>query len=263
MAKRSSRKSSIIVGATIEETIVPDHVVTGRRNLIGIKRAMNKIYGEGEWGNEEVRAYLAERAWRKQHPKGDDTPTATSLGPAKDLEAQRVEEIMKTFDFNEAQLPTVKQLAAFEVGLEGLTEKFRDAVLKGDVSRVRLLQQAMTPLSREIRQTQQTLRIDVGSVHGEGVSELRKQVIDTMDRARSLLQEHAVRLECPSCQTSQTATMAINYGFLLFHFRNDVPWHMWFQCVNPTCKQGVHILGGPNTDIITFNGPERISPQGT
>lgn len=267
MAKRRTRKppkppdKGVIFGATIEDTVVPDHIVRSRSKLLPVSRKMDRMYGEGEWGDDELRQYICQQEWKKRQKYQQYLTEQGQAGPtlvAGTTADERVESLMQQFpELSEAHLPMVRQLVAFERGLARLTVQFDEAVTHKDLPKVRKYQQAMTDLQRELRLMSQQLQIDVGSLRGEGAVEIRQEVMTLMDRSQALLQKHAVRLTCPACQEKG---IVINLGFLLFHFRDDVPWRFWCACPHERCGQGIHIEGGPDRSMTTYSGPEHIRP---
>ena len=252
---------NITFGATIEDTVVPDHVVLSRSKLLPVSRKMDRMYGAGRWGDTELRQYICQQEWKKRQKYQQYLVEQQQTGPtpvAGVTADERVASLMQQFpELTATHLPMVQQLVAFERGLARLTVQFDEAVDHKDMAKVRKLQQAMTDLQREIRQMTQQLRIDVGSLRGEGTAEIRQEVMALMDRAQALLQKHAVRLACPACQEKG---IVINLGFLLFHFRDNVNWHFWCVCPHTKCGQGIHVEGGPNRAVTIYNGPEQTRP---
>jgi len=228
---------------------------------------MDNIYTKGNWGDNELRLYLAQNAierklewerWQAERPAQEQQPV--SLGTL----ANRVAEIMSAHPhLTEANRRQVEQLAAHERAFSVATMKFQQAVEDGNVKDMRQYQQTMTGLTAEIRQLMRSLRIDVGSLQGEGPEELRQEILEMMDQAKAMLQQHAIRLVCPACTIRKEGPAHINLGFLLFHFRDDVPWHLWLTCPHPKCGQGIHIVGGPGRETLIYNGPEHIGPPKT
>lgn len=255
-------------GTTIGETQVPGGLILSEANLKPVQRKMERMHGAGKWGELELRQYIIQREWAKhiayQRYLAHQERTSKSEAGISERQPygahERVQAIMDHFpDLTDAQLPDVRSLVILQRSLEALSPELDSAIQSKRLDDVRKIQQTMTSLQGEIRALQRLLRIDVGSLRGEGPEELRREIMTVMDRAKALLQKHAVRLYCPACQK---ADRAVNLGFLLFHFRDDVYWHMFLSCPHPECRQGVHILSMPDSEMQIFNGPEQIRPPG-
>jgi len=279
MAKLKPPHPAIKFGATIEDTIVPDNVVRMWSKLKGVKSALNNLYGEDKWGDAEVRRYVARRQWERklawdaaQAVGLGDTVTPAGAGttpapkdvddPTKGQEIEgAVQRVMDGFpDLTEANRPMVRQREYYNRVLEQLAVKLH-AGLAGDgtASNVRQIQQMMTDIQREVRQIESTLGLDAGSLRSGGIDELRAEIVTVMDRSKALLDKHAIRIVCPACLASQQERH-INLGWILYHFRQDGPFHWFCVCPHPECGQAIHIHGGPGQETVIENGPSDIGP---
>ena len=271
MAKRQPKPPNpkISFGETIEDTIVPDSVVRIWENLQPVRRAMDRIHGEGEWGFEDLRRYVARRQWATKlaydattAPKEAQAltvPDATPAAPTETVETA-VQRIMDNFpDLTEVNRPMVRQRELYYRILGPLAEEVASDVAQGNIKDVRQKQQIMTDLQREVRQIESSLGLDAGSLRSGGVDEIRKEIYTVMDRAKALLDKHAVRITCPACRASKTARH-INMGYILFHFRQDVPFHFFTICPHPDCGQGIHISGGPGEETVVENAARNVGP---
>ena len=273
MAKLKPPNPAIEFGATIEDTIVPDGIVRMWSKLKGVRSSLDAMYGAGEWGDAEARHYVAQRQWERKLAwdaaqavgPGDISAPAVPgapLAPNKggDIEAA-VQHVMDNFpDLTEANRPMVRQREYYNRVLEQLVVKLHaNLVGDGKAADVRQTQQMMTDIQREVRQIEKTLALDAGSLRAGGIDELRAEILKVMDRAKALLDKHTIRIACPACQASRQERH-INLGWVLYHFRQDGPFHWFCVCPHPECGLAIHIHGGPGQETVIENGPSDIGP---
>lgn len=252
-------------GETIEDTVVPDSVVRIWEKLLPVRRKLDSMYGEGQWGTEDLRRYVAQREWEKKlaweaaNTQALSVPDVAPSVPSADVDAA-VQRIMDSFpDLTEVNRPMVRQRELYYHTLGQLAIKIQEKMAEGSMGDVRQMQQIMTDLQREVRQIDAALGLDAGSLRSGGVDEIRKEIMTVMDRARALLQKHAVRISCPACLASKQQRN-INLGYILFHFRQDVPFHFFTVCPHPDCGQGIHISGGPGQETTVENAAKNVGP---
>lgn len=279
MARIRKPDKRVVFGDTIEDTVVPDGLVRSRSKLAGVKRALDKMYGEGVWGIEEARRYVIQREWEKKIAcdaaqragvgdtmalvpvaSADEEPADLSV-PIDDAEIEAAaQHILDTFpDLVETNRPMLRQREYYNRILPYLAAGILAALKSGDDTQLRQKQQIMTDLQREVRQIETTLGLDAGSLRSGGVDEVRGEVLIVMDRALAMLNKHAIRIACPACRAGKQERH-INLGFLLYHFRQDAPWHLFVICPHPDCQQGIHIYGGPEQEPVTENTPKDVGP---
>lgn len=277
MAKLKPPNPAIEFGDTIEDTVVPDSVVRMWSKLAGVRKAMARLYG-ADWGNEELRLYVARREWEKKiaweaasnaglvgggmvgERKSASALDTTMLPKGEDIEAA-VQRVMDSFpDLTEANRPMVRQREYYNRVLEQLAKRLQAGLAdKGDAGHVRQTQQMLIDIQKEARQIEKDLRLDAGSLRSGGIEELRAEIIKVMDRSKALLNKHAIRIMCPACMASRQERH-INLGWLLYHFRQDKPFHFFTICPYPDCDQAIHIYGGPGQETVIENGPKTIGP---
>lgn len=274
MAKRTPKPPNpqVRFGDTIEDTVVPDSVVRTWENLQPVRRAMDRIHDGEEWGFEDLRRYVARREWEKKlaweaHTtalvaktvQAPTVPGSTSAAPLETVEAA-VQRVMNNFpDLTEVNRPMVRQRELYYRALRPLAAQVAEDIASNNMKDVRSKQQIMTDMQREVRQIESALGLDAGSLRSGGVDEIRREIYTVMDRAKALLDKHAVRITCPACRASK-AERHINMGYILFHFRQDVPFHFFTICPHPECNQGIHISGGPGEETVIENAARNVGP---
>ena len=275
MAKEPKRPhGSTEFGTTLEETIITDALIGQRRNLLPIRRKLDRMYGESEWGENELRAYIARSEWDKKvardkwnatkdAPGAPEAPEAKTGAPATlsnfdlDTEAER---FMQDYpDLGEINRPMVRQLILYNRLLVNLAEQMESEIIGKDPTAARRTQQMMTAIQSEVRQIHKVLGLDAGSLRSGGAEERRQEILQTMDRAKALLNKSAVRITCPACLASSQERV-INLGYVLYHFKEEMPFHWWTLCPHPDCGQGIHIHGGPGRETVIENGPRTMGP---
>lgn len=276
MARLRPPDPRVKFGDTIEDTVVPDGLVRSRSKLKPIRSMMDRRYGEGNWGDEEIRQYVARAEWQKklvwEAAQAAGVPTtvelvATTKEPVKPgvpIDDAEIEEatqhILDTFpDLTEANRPMIRQREYYNRILPHLAAGILHDLEQGNDAQVRQKQQTMTDLQREVRQIDKDLGLDAGSLRSEGIDDVRKEVLTVMDRSLAMLNKHAVRIVCPACRAGKQE-VHINLGWLLYHFRQDDPWHFFCKCPHPDCRQGIHIRGGPEQETVIENTPQDIGP---
>ena len=98
---------------------------------------------------------------------------------------------------------------------------------------VKDLNDTRTALSREHRLLQQALGIG-RAARGEQIN-IEEQIRKWREAARARVEKESTPIRCANCVSD------FNLGFILFHFRDDVPWSFSFQC--PKCQTLNHLTG--------------------
>lgn len=210
------------------------------RNLAGIRHHLNNEHGKGNWGDDEFVQYMLElynegRERAELALAGETEKKTPVLPPDATVEAR----IKAYLDFYENAAPNdmvmIENMAAMEVSLHDMrgqlraemsTEKPARTAVKGWTDMIR-------NLTREHRQIQETLGISrAGRDKEDRGADQVEYVRNVMRKSAAFVKEHAIQIRCSNC-LAETGAIEINMGFILFHFRDDVPWK--FECGCPRC----------------------------
>ena len=216
-------------------------------NLFPVKAALNKQYGFDEWGPEQVAKYLqagrlAKASQGKSHQRGKKIDVER-IAPLENADFKsRLEALMSPFDkdtITPNDYISFRNLAEIQMQMDALTEQLRSGEYRSDVSKLKTLNETYAKLSGEARQLQSALGIDRSS---------RETQVDTgaairhmVQGAQETLRANAVMIVCPACKARD---VLINQGYILFHFRQDVPWK--WESVCPKCGGPVRFEGKGN-----------------
>ena len=219
--------------------------------LTGIISVMDKKYGFQNWGEDEVANYLIESRNNKLLAGRGKVGKVDKAGkivkerkpapiPEEDRTlAQRINSLMSHYEpesitANDAQ--TFRNMAVIEMQMGRIDELLQD---EEDVSQLKILSETYAKLSGEYRQLQSTLGIDRNSrdTQVDTANELKRMIAG----AKELLEKHSVPIVCPKCLESE-AEIKINQGFIVFHFRQNVPWR--WESVCPRCGEKMVMVNG-------------------
>lgn len=208
-----------------------------------LKHAQTELttrWGPGPWDRDKVVDLMREREAGKVQALLDSVAKPQSQNIARDKKLQlKQEAYLRTFpDVTPNDRVMVDQLCEIELQLEDLTEDAHLATLaeggdtlgnKGKRGKLRL------DLIAEHRRIQNELGIARSKRKDE--IDAAETISDTAKRARALLTERSVRIECPKCKGEHN----VNQGHILFHFARHVPWKWISTC--PNCGAEIVIEG--------------------
>lgn len=214
------------------------------RNLAGVRRHLNDHHGKGEWGDDEFYQYMRELydAEAEEARMADAAHKEIPVAPEGATEEERVQAYLDYFENpSPNDMVMIRTMVAIEMAIESANRQYIHA-LTGDVSRTAATgwSTIIRNMSREHRLIQDTLGISRAHREREDKSADQVEYVrTTMRRAAEFVAENSIPIRCPYC-TEEEAAVEINMGFILFHFRNDVPWQFGFEC--PRCGQSVSIM---------------------
>jgi len=200
-----------------------------------IRDRLDKMYGVGDWGFDELAADAVRRSTKVREQQRD----------VKRAEKQEKKEEGKAFDERVKQYLThfqnatpndmmlLRQMVDIELQLDNISEMRRD--LK-DVMEIKRLGELQVKLSAEHRQIQTLLGVDRNS--RETQVDAAVEVKRLVDGAKKLLEERSTPIRCPYCNNQRK----LNLGFIVYHFR-DTGWQFTFTCPNPECAKEVMLRG--------------------
>ncbi len=199
----------------------PRWKIERHKRLKPIREAMDKAYGPGNWGDDEIVADMLDRQSRKAYEPVEREKTHTTKITDK---VKLYEKHFENITPNDRRM--ILQLVEIETQLEQIALK--RASEKLTPQEMKVLGELEIKFSGEYRQIQSALGIDRASreTQIDASLELKKFV----SGAKQLLDEQAVPIRCPYCTASN-----VNQGFILFHFRQDVAWKWVQEC--PKCHQ--------------------------
>ena len=199
----------------------PRWKIERHKRLKPIREAMDKSYGAGNWGDDEIVADMLDRQSRKAYEPVERKKTHTSQITDK---VKIYEKHFENITPNDRRM--ILQLVEIETQLEQIALK--RASEKLSAQEMKILGELEIKFSTEYRQIQLALGIDRASreTQIDASVELKRFV----SGAKELLDQQSVPIRCPYCTGSN-----INQGFILFHFRQDVAWKWVQEC--PKCHQ--------------------------
>jgi phage FluMu protein Com len=200
---------------------VKDHEIRWYSNSKGARIALDRRHGEGNWGPEEVKAYIQERRFEEYtKPK---KPAPREASPVEERLAAYLEEFDVVTPNDEEML---KAMAEIEVNLEAIGK-----LLIGEKSptEIRKLTESKTKLLTEHRQLQTILGIDRA---GREKSKKQKSAVDEI---QELVEGGARFIEE---QLVKISHCGIEMGWLLYHF-SESGYEFRAKC--PRCGGQVQI----------------------
>jgi hypothetical protein len=205
-----------------------------------IQGYLNKKFGKGNWGHDELAQYMLElyeqdRDQAMLHVK--ETPEVVMVQGSAEERFQHYLEFYEDPAPNDILL--LQQMARIEAQLDAIQDKWDQAIQEGDRTASKGWSDIVKNLTGEHRNIQVTLGISrTARDKTKSRADLATYVQDIIRKTSDFVDEHAVPIRCPHCYESP-ANVEIDMGFILFHFRQDVPWHFEFQC--PMCQQTVRL----------------------
>lgn len=253
MDKRASRielkKTRVDTGGLAFEEWYDKHHAK-YRNLAGIRRHLNDHYGKGEWGDDEFDQYMHELYGRavEQSEAAERAERPPKEFPIAEEGATFDERVQAYIDYFENPSPNdlvmIRTMVSIEMAIENANQQYVAALSADSVSRsaAKGWSDIVRQMSREHRLIQETLGIGRAKREKEDKDvDQVEYVRSVMRRATSFVKEHSIPIRCPYC-TGEEAEVEINMGFILFHFRQDVPWRFEYQC--PRCGESI-VLPAP------------------
>jgi len=153
----------------------------------GPKIALDKIYGEGGWGDKEVRDYIRETKFAEfqRLQKGPEV----EADPVED----RLQEYLEAFEAptpNDVEM--LKAMCHIEVSLESVREKLLEVDKPTEIYN---LTQSQTRLLAEHRQLQQLLGIDkVGRDRGKKAKTALDEIQELVEEGARFIEEQLVKI---------------------------------------------------------------------
>lgn len=208
------------------------------KNLPGIRNHLSTMHGRGKWGDDEYVQYLL---GLYEHDKA-----ALTTEPPKELPMpvgsadERFNAYMKYYeDPAPNDILLLRQMARMEAQLDAIQDQWEEAVIEGNRTAAKAWSDMVKSLTSEHRAIQSTLGISrAARDKTRSREDLADYIQDIIRKTAAFTDEHAIQIRCPHCALSPAET-EINMGFILFHFRQDVPWHFEFQC--PLCQEAVKL----------------------
>jgi len=187
----------------------------------GPQQALDNIYGEGKWGDEEVKKYIEEtkfKEYTKQRAKLAPRPT-----PVEERLAAYLEEFDVVTPNDEVAL---REMAEIEINLEAIGKLMAGET---DPTEIKKLASSKKELLNEHRQLQIILGID-----RKGREKSKKQK-SAVDEIQELVEEGAKFIEE---QLVKISHCGIEMGWLLYHFEES---GYEFRARCPRCGEEVEI----------------------
>ena len=231
-----------------EDGWTQDHVIHELKNelrrqgsLVGIKRELSRRYGDLQWGNAELLAYIFEREALKASgslPKGK----TGKVGPGATVEQRLAAYKSQYPDARLNDDSTLHRMCVIEFELEAIQAQREfmtsgDELGKYDIDNYKKLSELYLKYSAEHRACQTALGI-TRAMREEDIDKAQT-IKDFIQEGKKFIKEKTVRIECPHCK----GTRKLNFGFVAFHFDGKVPWRFETVCPNPDCRLPFTIRG--------------------
>jgi len=201
------------------------------KRLKGPQNALNKHYGEGNWGDEEVKRYIRKTKFAVYTKQGEQ---AQGKGAEERLAAY-----LQTFEaVTPNDLEMLRAMASIEVTVEAIRQQIPQLKDPNDVKK---LADAQTKLLTEHRQLQVILGIDKA---GREKSKKQKSAIDEI---QDLVEEGARFIEE---QLVKISHCGIEMGWLLYHF-DEMGYRFETRC--PRRGEGVQVSTSAS-EPVSHNG---------
>lgn len=216
---------------------IPPGKIRQYRALKTTQAYLDKTYGAGNWGDEEVAAYIrqkqAEKAGRRTLEAAAERIGVTPPDALpQDFDARLRQYILSYEGITPNDLTSFRTLVTLDMQIEKLQ---RQLVETDDVLVQTKIGDSVATLSREHRQLQDSMGIARAKRKAE--TNAQDEVNRLRDGARAFVEKLGVEIKCQHCRSD------FQMGWLLFHFRDDTPWRFSFTCPNPKCGRITEILG--------------------
>lgn len=219
---------------TCPEEIIVEHKELARaRNLMGWTDKMDRMYGEGEWGDEELKKDIRQTKW--------DKFTGGKMEPVRDVDVDScMRGYLESFDNvtpNDEQ--SLYHLCTLELQFQRNARKLASPKKGTKMKDIKMLSDIQSGITREHRLLQQSLGISRRKRRAKKAKAF-DAVTEQIDQAREWVEEQLIRVE--HCDTQ--------LGFVLYHFE-ELPHRFEFRC--PKCKELVLVEGGDenNLDLVS------------
>jgi len=215
--------------------------------FLGPQRALNKQYGVGQWGVKEVILYIQQRERLKDKAKHKD-----HRGKASYVLRSHENRVQKYLEHFESPTPndvqSIRAMVDLEIQMFEVNAKRNQAK---DTNELNKLAEIYTTLSREHRQLQVSLGID--RTNRETGLDAANEIKRFVDEAREFIEKETITIRCSHCR------VRLDMGYILFHFRQDVPYEFRFKCPRSECGKITQIVGVRDFD---GNGHLQDHPRG-
>lgn len=210
------------------------------RNSAGIRRHLSDLHGRDGWGEDEFVQYLMELYEQDVEDARRGQREKKELPIAEGTAEERFQTYMSYYEDpapNDVLL--LRQMARIESQLDTIQENWETAIADGERTASKGWSDMLKSLTDEHRAIQTTLGISRSSRdRTKSREDLADYIQDIIGKTARFLDEHTVQIRCPECKRSPAET-EIDMGFILFHFRQDVPWSFEFEC--PLCQETVKL----------------------
>lgn len=197
--------------------------------------ALDAQYGAGNWGDDQVADYIRlKRRAKADAAKIEAAAQRQGLVPVG-LTPQSFDERYRAYELAYDNLTpndrtSLKTLVALEIQIE---QAQVDMLIQENVLNRAKIGDSIATLSREHRQLQDNLGISRARRKQE--TNAQDEVNRLRDGARAFVENLGVLIACGHCASK------FEMGWILFHFRDDVPWTFTFTC--PRCNEVTTLTG--------------------
>jgi len=209
---------------------VSQHDIDRFTRLLGVRRVMDREYGEGGWGDREIKAYIQKRKFDEFEKRGRQRE---EISPVE----KRLQGYLEAFDVltpNDEEM--LRAMADIEVRLGTIRELLDDETSPTEIKK---LTEVQTKLLTEHRQLQTILGIDKAG------RERGKKAKSALDEIQELVAEGARFIEE---QLVKISHCGIQMGWLLYHF-DEMGYKFETRC--PRCREEVQICISPDPSYST------------
>jgi hypothetical protein len=197
----------------IPEGLTRKQIVNYAR-LRGSRLSLDKQYGENKWGVPEIIERLQGKA---------QVVKEASEVRLKD-EEKRYRAYTESFEnITPNDEHNFRMLVAIEIRMEAIEE---DLKRPKEGQRIKDLSDSFKALSTEHRQLEVALGIG-RATRGDQIN-IATELENFKQAAAELIKKSGTTIRCSNCKSQ------FNFGFIVFHFQNDVPWKFDFEC--PKCR---------------------------
>ena len=208
---------------------IAQHDIDRVANFRGSVINLNKQYGEGKWGAQEVVFYILTRRAEKVEEKYNPKAVVTKSSRTRDEKLENYLSVFKNVTPNDEQ--SLLAMVDIEIQQEIISRKLDDEGLTS--SDRKSLNETYASLSREHRQLQTSLGI--GRAERSADIDAAQEIGAFVTGAREFLEKQSIPIRCRHCNKD------LNLGFVVFHHRNVAAWEFNFQC--PKCGKTNRIQG--------------------
>lgn len=188
--------------------------------LLGVRSVMDKEYGEGEWGDAEIKTYIQSRKFEEFEKRAREPEEIDPVG-------DKLQGYLEAFDaVTPNDLEMLRAMAHIEITLESIREQLDGQT---DPRKLKILAESQTKLLTEHRLLQKTLGIDKAG------REKSKKAKSALDEIQELVAEGAAFIEE---QLIKVSHCGILIAWLHSHFP-EMGYEFKTRC--PKCGEEVQI----------------------